>query len=152
MARKYQFPRSLGMLSRQISKGLGKNLQKQFDNNDIDLDPISWSVISLLKKHPNRTQQEIVHFLWIDKVKVKRVIDKLESAGLVKREIHETDKRHNLVKLTDKGSKFFETVVPLAENTLNNAFEGFSKVEEEQLIDYLIRVKKNLESDTGNLS
>ncbi len=144
MTRKYEFSRSLGMLARQISKGLGINLQEHFNKNGIDLDPISWSVISFLKKHPNRTQKEIVNFLWIDKVKVKRVVDKLEADGHVKREIHKTDKRYNLVKLTDKGNKFFETVVPLAENILNNAFEGFSKVEEEQLIDYMIRIKKNL--------
>ncbi len=147
MKRDYQFDRSLGMLSRQISKGIGKNLQKHFDKNGIDLDPIAWSVISLLKKRPDRTQQEIVHFLWIDKVKVTRVIDKLETAGLVKRKIQEADKRYNVVSLTDKGRLFFDKVVSYAEDTLTKAFAGFSEEQQQQLIDFLVRVKQNLESD-----
>ena len=152
MRREYKFSRSLGMLSGQISKGLGKNLQKHFDKNDIDLDPISWSIISFLKKHPKSTQQDIVKFLWIDKVKVKRVIDKLEAAGLVKRDIQQEDKRFNIVKLTDEGKSLFDKVVTFAEDTLTKAFDGFSEGEEKQLLDYLIRIKKNLEMNTGNLN
>ena len=152
MKKQYQFSRSLGMLSGQISKGLGKNLQKQFDKNAINLDPISWSVISFLKKYNNSTQQNIVQFLWIDKVKVKRVIDMLEDAGFVRREIQKEDKRFNIVRLTDKGRSLFDRAVPYAEDVLTKAFKGFTDSEEQQLIDLLIKVKGNLESDIDSLS
>ncbi|MFP4557571.1 MAG: MarR family winged helix-turn-helix transcriptional regulator [Bacteroidales bacterium] len=144
MVAKYKFGRSLGMLTMQISRAVGRDMVKCLKENGYDMEPSSWSVISLLLSYPNRTQQEIADFLWLNKVKVMRLIDRLESDGLVKREIYHKDKRYNVVNITPKGEAFYNNALKCADAALVKAYEGFSDEDEEQLIDWLVRIKGNL--------
>ena len=79
MVAKYRFGRSLGMLTMQISRAVGREMVGCLKKNGYDMEPSSWSVISLLLSYPNRTQQEIADFLWLNKVKIKRIT--LKSCG-----------------------------------------------------------------------
>ncbi len=144
MERKYQFKRSLGMLSRQISKGLGIVMQECLRKEGRNISPVVWTVISYLRNNPSSSQQDIVNFLWINKVKVKRVLDILESENLIKREISNEDRRYNKVKLTPEGIKFYDSTVDCAVDALSTAFKGFSEEEERALIEMLLRIKSNL--------
>ncbi|NHB70359.1 MarR family winged helix-turn-helix transcriptional regulator [Perlabentimonas gracilis] len=148
MVAKYRFGRSLGMLTMQISRAVGREMVKCLKENGYDMEPSSWSVISLLLSYPNRTQQEIADFLWLNKVKVKRLLDGLERDGLVKREIFKNDKRYNVVNLTVKGETLYHDAVKCADAALAKAFLDFTDKDEEQLIDRLIRIKGNLAEKT----
>ncbi|MFO8067389.1 MAG: MarR family winged helix-turn-helix transcriptional regulator [Bacteroidales bacterium] len=149
MSKNYRFNRSLGMLSGQISKGIGKSLQSMLNKNNYKLDQISWSIISYVKNNPNRTQQDLVMFLWIDKVKIKRVLDELESQNILKRSIYGKDKRYNVINLTEKGISLYNNILPFASEALSKAFKGFSESEEELFTDMLIKVKENLKDEIG---
>jgi DNA-binding MarR family transcriptional regulator len=150
MVAKYKFGRSLGMLTMQISGGVGKNLVKCLKVKGYNIEPSAWSVISLLLSYPNRTQQEIADFLWLNKVKVKRLLDDLEEEGFLKREILNSDKRNNIVNLTQKGVAFYNNAVACADEALAKAYEGFTEEEERLLIDLLIRAKENLTDKNKN--
>ncbi len=151
MTRKYHFDRSLGMLSGQISKDIGIVLQKHLNKNAYDLDPLRWSILSFLKNKPNRTQQEIVDYLAIDKVRLKRALDNLESQNILKRSIYNKDKRYNVVNLTDKGLELYKNALPHAKTAISKAFEGFTEEEENKIIDMLIKVKENLKDEINSL-
>jgi len=144
MVAKYEFGRSLGMLTMQISRAVGREMIKCLKENGYDMEPSLWSIISLLLSYPNRTQQEIADFLWLNKVKVKRLLDALEKEGLVKREILHNDKRYNVVNLTPMGEAFYNNALQCADAALAKAYEGFSDEDEEQLIDWLVKIKGNL--------
>jgi DNA-binding MarR family transcriptional regulator len=144
MLAKYKFGRSLGMLTMQISGGVGRCLVKCLKENGYNIEPSSWSVISLLFTFPNRTQQEIADFLWLNKVKVMRLLDNLEKDGLLKREILSTDKRYNVVNLTPMGVDLYNNALGCADEALAKAYSGFTEEEEYLLIDLLIRAKENL--------
>jgi DNA-binding MarR family transcriptional regulator len=144
MVAKYKFGRSLGMLTMQISSGVGRCLVKGLKEKGYNIEPSAWSVISLLLTYPNRTQQEIADFLWLNKVKVKRLLDNLEKEGLLKREILDSDKRYNVVNLTQKGIDLYNSAVDCADDALAKAYIGFNEDEENLLIDMLIRAKENL--------
>lgn len=144
MVAKYKFDRSLGMLTMQVSGGVGRILNKCIRAKGYNIEPFAWSIISLLLTSPNRTQQEIADFLWINKVKVKRLLDNLEKDGLLRREILSSDKRYNVVNLTQEGVDLYNYAVCCADYALDKAYEGFSEQEERLLIDMLVRVKENL--------
>lgn len=144
MERKYQFNRSLGMLSRQISKGLGIQMQKCLHEKGFKMTPLEWSIISFLKNNPGSTQQDIVNFLWINKTKVNRILYKLQSDGILERETHGGDKRYNVVNLTGKGSELYKNTLGCAEEALSRAYEGFAREQETLLTDMLIKIKENL--------
>lgn len=144
MVAKYKFGRSLGMLTMQISREVGREMVKCLKESGYEMGPSSWSVVSLLITYPNRTQQEIADFLWLNKVKVKRLLDALEKEGLVKREILQNDKRYNVVNLTPMGEAFYNNALHYADAALAKAYEGFSDEDEEQLIDWLVKIKGNL--------
>ena len=144
MVAKYRFGRSLGMLTMQISRAVGREMVGCLKKNGYHMEPSSWSVISLLLSYPNRTQQEIADFLWLNKVKIKRLLDGLEKEGLVKREIFLKDKRYNVVNLTTKGETFYYDALKCADAALAKAYEGFTDEDEERLIDWLVKIKGNL--------
>ena len=144
MVGKYKFGRSVGMLTMQISKAVGGEMMKSLKQNGYSLEPWSWSIVSLLIAYPNRTQQEIADFLWLNKVKVMRLIEKLELDGLVKREIYQKDKRYNVVNLTTKGEAFYHDALKYADAALEKAFRGFTEEDEDKLINCLIKIKGNL--------
>jgi len=145
MEREYHFNRSLGMLSRQVSIGLGRYLTSCLQKRGFNIEPASWSIISFLMNRPDQTQSEIVDFLWINKIKVNRILNKLEQEGILKREINDKDKRYNRVNLTEKGKTMYDKALICANESLSKAFEGFTEKEEKMLIDMLLRVKDNLD-------
>ncbi|WP_124634628.1 MarR family winged helix-turn-helix transcriptional regulator [Taibaiella sp. KBW10] len=55
--------------------------------------------------HDQISQQEIANNICRDKASVKRTISHLEKNGLVKIQPHPTDKRANLISLTEEGNK-----------------------------------------------
>lgn len=144
MVAKYKFGRSLGMLTMQISRAVGKEMVECLKKSGYDMEPPSWSLISFLITYPNRTQQEIADFLWLNKVKVMRLIDRLEYDGLVKRGIFNKDKRYNVVNITPKGEAFYHNALKCADAALAKAYEGFADEDEQQLIGWLIRIKENM--------
>lgn len=144
MASEYVFDRSIGMLCMQLSKGVGNILLLTLRAKGYHIEPNEWSVVSFLKTYPNRTQQDIADFLWLNKVRVKRLIDKLESDGFVTRDSLKRDKRYNVVNLTPRGDQLYHEGFDCANETLSIAYKGFTYEEEQLFIDMLIRIKKNL--------
>lgn len=68
------------------------------------------------------------------------VIDALESAGLVERHPHPTDRRATLVGLTARGAAAAAARLGPAQAALDRLFEGFSAEEEEQFLTGLLRL------------
>lgn len=71
--------------------------------------------------------------LGIDKATIVKIIDKLEKAKLVKRDVDPTDRRSKLVSLTAKGSQMVEKVRLARQDVEAEAFKQFSKEDEAHL-------------------
>lgn len=71
--------------------------------------------------------------LGIDKATIVKIIDKLENAKLVKRDIDPTDRRSKLVSLTLKGSQMLEKVRLIRQDIETEVFKQFSNEDEAQL-------------------
>ena len=144
---KYSFDKSLGKITHQISKDLGKKLVKKFAEHNYHISSLEWTVISYLYYNKESNQKEIGEFISENKVMIKRIIDNLAKQGYVKRSISKKDKRKNTIKLTSSGEKLYFTLAPLAEKTLKEAYSGLSKKEINQCLTTLNKIQQTLSNE-----
>jgi len=128
-----------------ISKALGKRLEEKILKEKLDVSAEQWSALSLLYQKKVLTQVQIGAYLSLDKVRVLRIVSRLEEQKLVLRQISKTDKRFNDVRLTKKGKEIYHTIVPLALEVHDEALAGLTENDTDLLIDLLNRMKENLQ-------
>ena len=78
---------------------------------------------------------------------ITRMIDRLESKGLVTREIRPHDRRCVYCRITRKGLKLLKLLDEPVEAFNKQAFRGLSAKELEQLIELLLKTREAHESD-----
>ncbi|MDZ7738097.1 MAG: MarR family transcriptional regulator [Bacteroidales bacterium] len=140
----YEFKKSLGRLSQQVSKLLGLRLELKFRSAGIRMNGAQWSILSMLQQSDCVTQQCIGATLQMDKVTLTRAANALEKQGYLTRSPLKGDRRINEISLSDKGKRIYSILAPLAEETLGEAFAGIDKNEAEAMMEILDRVYNNL--------
>lgn len=123
---------------------IARRLQKKFNKADLSLTIEQWSVLYHLWKEDGISQQDLCQATFRDKPSITRLIDNLEKAALVKRVASKTDRRKNLVFLTDKAKALQDTSYSLASETVDEAVKGVSSVEIEVCKAVLKKVYENL--------
>ena len=71
------------------------------------LEARSYSVLALAASDARPTQRELAEFLRLDPSQVVALVDDLQSRGLVRREPDPSDRRANVVVITDDGRDLF---------------------------------------------
>ncbi len=103
-----------------------------------------WLVMSRLHFKPGASQSELADLMEIEKATAGRLIDRLEANGWVERRADPDDRRINRIHMTAKGAEIDAAMRPIAEGMVEEALGGLSGPEREQLIDLMIRVKREL--------
>lgn len=140
----YDFDHSLGKITQQVSRLLGKHLEEVFVQNGFSVSAAQWSIISMLSKRDHPTQKEIGAYLIMDKVSVNRTIDRLEEKGWVKRVVSEKDRRAKTIVLTPQGRKLYDSLSKYAEQVLEKALKDLVDQDARQLFALLEKVYFNL--------
>ncbi|HEU0177434.1 MAG TPA: MarR family transcriptional regulator [Blastocatellia bacterium] len=78
---------------------------------------------------------------------ITRMIDRLESKGLVVREIRPHDRRCVYCRITEKGLSLLELLDQPVEKFNRALFHGLSKAEVEQLTSLLLKTRQAHEAD-----
>ncbi len=78
---------------------------------------------------------------------ITRMIDRLESKGLVEREIRPHDRRCVYCRITAKGLKLLKLLDGPVEEANRAAFRGLSAAELEQLVTLLVKIRNAHEPD-----
>ena len=94
---------SLGCLTNHAAHTARNFLTRQLALNGIDMTIEQFKVMVVLWKEKSSTQQNIADFVGKDKTSITRLIAGLEKRSLIQRVTDKTDKRCNLVTLTDQG-------------------------------------------------
>ncbi len=140
----YDFDYSLGKITQQVSRLLGQRLEEVFAQNGFSVSAEQWSIISMLSRREHPTQKEIGTFLIMDKVSVNRTIDRLESAGWVKRVVSDKDRRSKTIALTHSGRALYDSLSKYAEQVLEKALKEMNEEDTRQLFVLLEKVYSNL--------
>ena len=106
------------------STAIARRLQKNFKQQGIEITIEQWSVLYHLWKKDGVSQQELCNATFRDKPSITRLLDNLEKLKLVKRVASPTDRRQNLIVLTDAARKMQDHTMEVASNPLNEALEG----------------------------
>jgi DNA-binding MarR family transcriptional regulator len=126
------------------STAIARRLQKNFKQEGIEITIEQWSVLYHLWKTDGISQQELCNASFRDKPSITRLVDNLEKLKLVKRLPSKTDRRSNMIMLTEAAKKLQEKTMELAAKTLNEALEGVNASDVETAKKVLQQVYDNL--------
>ena len=104
----------------------------------------STAVARRLQKNFRQAGLEICNRTFRDKPSITRLIDNLEKQTLVKRMPSKTDRRINLVCLTEAAKNLQQLTIDLANQTMSEALIGVKKEDIDIVKDVFQRVYDNL--------
>jgi DNA-binding MarR family transcriptional regulator len=132
------------VINGMAATAVARRLQKNFRQAGLEITIEQWSVLYHLWKEDCLSQQELCNRTFRDKPSITRLIDNLEKQNLVKRMPSKTDRRINLVCLTEAARGLQQITIDLANQTMDEALIGVTKVEIETVRQVLQRVYDNL--------
>ena len=125
--------RVLTAMRREIDVGMARH----------GLTDAQWRPLWLLKIGRARSPQELARELDIDAGAVTRMVDRLESKGLLERVRSQADRRMVMLALTAAGEAAVEAVPHVLAQVNNQFLQGFSEAEWQQLRAMLGRMADN---------
>ncbi|BAN75068.1 MULTISPECIES: MarR family winged helix-turn-helix transcriptional regulator [Lacticaseibacillus] len=106
--------------------------------------PNQLRLLRLLDQKGEMTNSDLVEALDIRPSSVSALVQKLEELGLISRHESETDKRVQLIGLTDDGRKFIETTGKLRTDLPDQIFSGLSEEEQAELLKLINKLSEDL--------
>ncbi|MGG4491578.1 MarR family winged helix-turn-helix transcriptional regulator [Metabacillus idriensis] len=142
MVKKYYLDNSLGYklfhASRLICNRLNQNL------SDYSVTYEQWQILCRLYEKDGQTQNQLALLNERDQASVSRLIDNMIKRGLVKRVPHESDKRTNLIFLTEAMKALQTELEGLASQTIADASAEISEQDMEICLAVLDKIRNNL--------
>jgi DNA-binding MarR family transcriptional regulator len=133
-----------GFITGKASTAISRRLQKKFLLSNVEITIEQWSVLYQLWKKDGLSQQELCLVTFRDKPSVTRLVDNLEKNELVKRTSHKTDRRKNVITLTQKALDLQEKTMVIANEVLNEALDGIPQEQVEMCKQALQIIYENL--------
>ena len=122
----------LRALSQMIRARLGTRL------SEIGLTVTWYAVLNVLERGEAETGADLSRHFTTDPTAVTRTIDRLNEAGLVKREKHRTDRRRYTIVLTPKARQLMPAAHSFAREN-EDLFFGVLEEEERQVFETLMK-------------
>lgn len=111
---------------------------------DSGITALQWRLITYLRRHEGIRQGPLADLIEVEPITLSRMIDRLAEAGLVERRADPTDRRAWRLHLTPRANELLSGVRQIAETLTDEAAEGLSEDERDQLIALVERVRSNL--------
>jgi len=132
------------VINGMASTAVARRLQKNFRQAGLEITIEQWSVLYHLWKEDCLSQQELCNRTFRDKPSITRLIDNLEKQELVKRMPSASDRRINLVCLTENAKDLQQQTIDLANLTMSEALVGVNKEDIETVKKVFQQVYDNL--------
>jgi len=138
--------RSIGFLMSDISRLMRRDFNRRV--LQMGLTEAQWRVIVYLFRQEGINQKTLADILDVQPISLGRLIDRLEQAGFVERRPDPNDRRAVALYLTEKVTPLTEQLVEVGIALRQSATEGLSEEQQEQMIDMLLTMRANLNSET----
>jgi len=132
----------LPYLVNRISNRLNIDLSE--DLRTIGLSLPHWRVLAVLNVGDGRNIGELSVYTVIEQSTLSRIIDRMEQAGLVRRQPGRADARVTEVFMTPKGNEALAQIVPIAMKHYRRAVHGLDEAEMATLVRTLHKVLENV--------
>ena len=133
---------ALGFLLHEVAR----LLRRRFEQNarGCGLTRSQWQVLTYLAQNEGINQARLAELLEIEPITLGRLVDKLETLGLIERHPHPTDRRTWLLHLVEAAHPKLERVRELGDFTRGEALAGVSEHDGQRLLKTLEAMKANL--------
>ena len=133
---------TLGFLLHDVAR----LLKRRFEQNarGTGLTRSQWQVLALLAQNEGIHQGKLAELLDIEAITLGRIVDKLETQGLIERRPHPSDRRIWLLHLTEAAQPKLTQLRQLGEITRGEALAGTTEPDRACLLKTLRILKANL--------
>lgn len=142
----FDFNHSFGFVLHETARLLSKRYDQRAKS--LGLTRAQIQLLAYLVYHEGINQTGLADLIEIEPISLARLIDRMEQAGWVERRPDPSDRRAWLLFITDKAKPVFAEMVAIGREVRDEALAGFSGHESDQVMELLLRVRRNL-SDRG---
>jgi DNA-binding MarR family transcriptional regulator len=93
------------------------------------------------------TQAQISSMMLVNRANITALIDRMEKAGLVTRTSSPSDRRTNIIVLTNTGRKLMEKIEPLYAKEVKRIMAVLVEDDQKRLIGMLEKVRSNINTE-----
>ena len=127
---------------------IGRTRKTMIQKIDAELEPLDvsaaqWIVVLLVGEKAASSATGLCELLTYDPGAMTRLIDRLESKGILQRVRVPDDRRTIQLELTDSGKALYPKILSAMVDVSNRLLRGFSRSEVTQLEGYLRRMLAN---------
>ncbi|MEF2965969.1 MarR family transcriptional regulator [Paenibacillus sp. M1] len=134
----------MGVTYRKISSLLQSRLR------EYDITPEQWSVLRQIDQSEGLIQREIAERTGKDKPTTTRILDHLESKGLVYKQTGPQDRRSYLVYSSERGKALIRDTLPIEEGVTEDVKQCLSAEEYDLLVELLLRINDHVDQIIEN--
>jgi MarR family transcriptional regulator for hemolysin len=135
-------PPTLGFLLHDVARLLKKRLEQR--SRGSGLTRSQWQILAYLAQNEGINQKRLAELLDIEPITVGRIVDKLETLRLIKRNPHPTDRRRWLLHLMPAARSKLQQAGEYGDATRREALAGVSEEDRQRLLRTLQALKQNL--------
>ena len=135
-------PPTLGFLLHDVARLLKKRLEQ--NSRASGLTRSQWQILTYLAQNEGINQKGLAELLEIEPITLGRIVDKLETLGLLKRNPHPTDRRSWLLHLMPAARGRLEQAGEDGDVTRREALAGVPEDDRRHLLKTLQALKENL--------
>ena len=125
-------PYRLSVISNHISQTIADAYAERFG-----IGITEWRVLAVLGRYPELSANGVAERTAMDKVAVSRAVARLLRTGLIEREVHGSDRRRSVLRLSEAGYRVYDQVAPMALDYERELLAGFSE-DERAVLDRLL--------------
>lgn len=101
---------------------------------------------SYISFHPGCPQDEVVRALRMDKTTVAKALRNAERKALLRRERHPSDRRRNVLHITEEGAARISAIADLHDKWLTQVLSALTPAEQAQFEGYCLRLLRAAEA------
>jgi MarR family transcriptional regulator, organic hydroperoxide resistance regulator len=106
---------AIGFWIHRVYQASRNEMFREFRQHGEELTPEQWALLIRLWERDDRTQSELSDATFRDAPTISRILDGMQTRGLIERLVHPEDARSRLVRLTAKGRALRKKLVPVVE-------------------------------------
>ncbi|MGV3509249.1 MAG: MarR family winged helix-turn-helix transcriptional regulator [Sphingobacteriaceae bacterium] len=110
----------------------------------LDIDRYQYVIVLIHLNNEQLTQKALCEILEVDKSFMVHIVDYLSSKGYVFRQTNESDRRQQLIKLTQKAKDAVPKIEAVITRLNKKSLENLSEVETKIFSDVLLQISSNL--------
>jgi len=142
----YKVVDTLGHIVNRVAIVMRKKLTVRFKEEEVDLTPEEFAILSRLWEEDGLFQTEITERSLKDKTRVTRLLGSLTKKSFVEKKIDDRDKRSYRIFLTEKGRRYKSKVLPIIMAIMNQSTYQVSSRDLKITINTLKRIFGNVNS------